>query len=316
MSEICCNAAEDGTQQASLDLQGNGTLQSLGSDISPITLSVENVDQNILRVKMGANGRFEVPETLFQNIGQGDSLAVLWPSAYLTRHDPLCQMYRVQHALQVCMKAQAGPCTCTSRRITSAAQAGCRGIQTMDCSTARLPLGLLSHVWDLAQQPSSTLQAIALFSRCVAVLWDVRCTLGHANPREIVSEAGWRRKADADKTAPAALQDQYLELTSSIPLSATLFGLGEFTTNTGFPLRRDGLPYTLWTRDQPPAVPNINLYGSHPIIMDVRDGTSSTLQMSRWPPVDHLYAQWHFLPSISNRHSMHHSVRAGHTSTS
>ena len=48
-------------------------MQSLGSDISPITLSVENVDQNILRVKMGANGRFEVPGSLFQNTGQGDS---------------------------------------------------------------------------------------------------------------------------------------------------------------------------------------------------------------------------------------------------
>ena len=70
--EICCMAAADGTQQASLDLQGNGTLQSLGSDISPITLSVENIDQNILRVKMGANGRFEVPGSLFQNTGQGD----------------------------------------------------------------------------------------------------------------------------------------------------------------------------------------------------------------------------------------------------
>ena len=58
---FCCSAAADGAQQASLDLQGNGTMQSLGSDISPITLSVENVDQNILRVKMGANGRFEVP---------------------------------------------------------------------------------------------------------------------------------------------------------------------------------------------------------------------------------------------------------------
>ena len=48
-------------------------MQSLGSDISPITLSVENIDQNILRVKMGANGRFEVPGSLFQNTGQGDS---------------------------------------------------------------------------------------------------------------------------------------------------------------------------------------------------------------------------------------------------
>ncbi len=47
-------------------------MQSLGSDISPITLSVENIDQNILRVKMGANGRFEVPGSLFQNTGQGN----------------------------------------------------------------------------------------------------------------------------------------------------------------------------------------------------------------------------------------------------
>ena len=73
---------------------------------------------------------------------------------------------------------------------------------------------------------------------------------------------------DIEKTA---VQDQYIELTSSIPSNANLFGLGEFTSNTGFPLRRDGLPYTLWTRDQPPAVPNTNLYGSHPIILDVRD---------------------------------------------
>ena len=68
------------------------------------------------------------------------------------------------------------------------------------------------------------------------------------------------------------LQDQYIELTSSIPSSATLFGLGEYTSNVGFPLRRDGIPYTLWNRDQPPAVPNANLYGSHPIILDIRDG--------------------------------------------
>ena len=81
--------------------------------------------------------------------------------------------------------------------------------------------------------------------------------------------------ATADDIASPALQDQYLEVTSSIPPSATLFGLGEFTTNTGFPLRRDGLPYTLWARDQPPAVPNINLYGSHPIILDVRNGKVS-----------------------------------------
>jgi CRISPR/Cas system endoribonuclease Cas6 (RAMP superfamily) len=61
-------------QQASLDLQGNGTMPFLGSDISPLALSVENVDQNILRVKIGANGRFEVPPSLFRNTGEGEQL--------------------------------------------------------------------------------------------------------------------------------------------------------------------------------------------------------------------------------------------------
>ena len=44
----------------------------LGSDITPLALTVENVDQNILRVKIGADGRFEVPNDLFQNTGQGE----------------------------------------------------------------------------------------------------------------------------------------------------------------------------------------------------------------------------------------------------
>lgn len=68
------------------------------------------------------------------------------------------------------------------------------------------------------------------------------------------------------------LQDQYLEISSKIPSSTTLYGLGEQASSTGFALRRDGLPYTLWTRDQPPNVPNVNSYGSHPFIMDVRKG--------------------------------------------
>lgn len=69
-SQALC--AADGTQQASLDLQGNGTMPFLGSDITPLALTVENIDQNILRVKIGANGRFEVPHDLFQNTGQGE----------------------------------------------------------------------------------------------------------------------------------------------------------------------------------------------------------------------------------------------------
>ena len=68
------------------------------------------------------------------------------------------------------------------------------------------------------------------------------------------------------------MQDQYLEISSAIPSDAQLFGLGERTSDLGFPLRRDGIPYVLWARDQPPTQPNSNLYGSHPFILDVRPG--------------------------------------------
>jgi alpha-glucosidase (family GH31 glycosyl hydrolase) len=68
------------------------------------------------------------------------------------------------------------------------------------------------------------------------------------------------------------MQDQYLEISSAIPTTAKLYGLGEEAPSTGFTLRRDGIPYTLWTRDQAPNVPNVNTYGAHPFIMDVREG--------------------------------------------
>ncbi len=76
------------------------------------------------------------------------------------------------------------------------------------------------------------------------------------------------------------MQDQYIEISSAIPANATLYGLGENAPSTGLVLRRDGIPYALWTRDQAPNVPNVNDYGAHPFIMDVRPGETSnqTLQ--------------------------------------
>lgn len=70
-------------------------------------------------------------------------------------------------------------------------------------------------------------------------------------------------------------QDQYIEVTSAIPANATLYGLGENAPTSGLVLRRDGIPYALWTRDQAPDVPNVNNYGAHPFIMDVRPGDTS-----------------------------------------
>ena len=69
------------------------------------------------------------------------------------------------------------------------------------------------------------------------------------------------------------LQDQYIEISTVVPASATLFGLGEHTSNDGIDLRRDGVAYAMWTRDQPPNLPNVGVYGAHPFYMDVREGS-------------------------------------------
>jgi hypothetical protein len=43
-------------------------------------------------------------------------------------------------------------------------------------------------------------------------------------------------------------KDQYNELTTDIPRSASLYGLGETTLSTGLLLPRDGRTITLWNR--------------------------------------------------------------------
>lgn len=67
-------------------------------------------------------------------------------------------------------------------------------------------------------------------------------------------------------------QDQYLEISTSVPETAALYGLGERTSSTGLILRRDGIPLALWNRDHQAAIPDQNVYGSHPILLDVREG--------------------------------------------
>ena len=57
----------------------------------------------------------------------------------------------------------------------------------------------------------------------------------------------------AADAAAHPLQDQYLEVTTSIPASSRFFGLGERTPSTGMELLKEGLPLTLWNRDQPAA---------------------------------------------------------------
>ena len=69
-------------------------------------------------------------------------------------------------------------------------------------------------------------------------------------------------------------KDQYLELTTSLDGSASLFGLGESTQTDGLVLT-PGTTYTLWARDTPAATFDQNLYGSHPFALELDKSTGA-----------------------------------------
>ena len=64
-------------------------------------------------------------------------------------------------------------------------------------------------------------------------------------------------------------KDQYLEISTSLPKSASLYGIGESTRPAGLKLAPRS-KYTLWAEDVASMNPDVNLYGSLPFYMDVR----------------------------------------------
>eukprot|EP01018_Ginkgo_biloba_P029324 Gb_01073 [translate_table: standard] len=68
-------------------------------------------------------------------------------------------------------------------------------------------------------------------------------------------------------------KDQYLEISTAIPSSASLYGVGE-NTRPSFRLERNR-NYTLWNLDVGSVNTFVDLYGSHPFYMDVRRGGSA-----------------------------------------
>ncbi|PWA83239.1 glycoside hydrolase family 31 [Artemisia annua] len=76
-----------------------------------------------------------------------------------------------------------------------------------------------------------------------------------------------------EKSSPYSslvFKDQYLEISTSLPQDASLYGLGENTQPHGIKLHPND-PYTLWTTDQSAINLNMDLYGSHPVYMDLRN---------------------------------------------
>lgn len=81
----------------------------------------------------------------------------------------------------------------------------------------------------------------------------------------------------------------YLVICLALYLSA-----GESTRSNGLRLTRNGHISTLWNRDQAAASTNVNLYGSHPILYDIREGRSLSMS-SLSILVRHLVADSHLL---------------------
>ncbi|EPS67425.1 hypothetical protein M569_07348, partial [Genlisea aurea] len=65
-------------------------------------------------------------------------------------------------------------------------------------------------------------------------------------------------------------KDQYLELCTKLPRDASLYGLGENTQPHGIKLYPND-PYTLYTTDISAINLNADLYGSHPVYLDLRN---------------------------------------------
>lgn len=74
-----------------------------------------------------------------------------------------------------------------------------------------------------------------------------------------------------DPYSSMVFKDQYLEISTRLPKSSSLYGLGENTQPGGIRLQPND-PYTLYTTDISAINLNTDLYGSHPVYMDLRNG--------------------------------------------
>ncbi|XP_074326364.1 alpha-xylosidase 1-like [Apium graveolens] len=74
----------------------------------------------------------------------------------------------------------------------------------------------------------------------------------------------------SDPFGNLVFKDQYIEISTKLPKDASLYGLGENTQPHGIKLYPND-PYTLYTTDISAINLNADLYGSHPVYMDLRN---------------------------------------------
>ncbi|XP_077243931.1 alpha-xylosidase 1-like [Tasmannia lanceolata] len=75
---------------------------------------------------------------------------------------------------------------------------------------------------------------------------------------------------ESDSYGNMVFKDQYLEISTKLPKTASIYGFGENTQPSGIRLQPND-PYTLYTTDISAINLNMDLYGSHPVYMDLRN---------------------------------------------
>lgn len=94
---------------------------------------------------------------------------------------------------------------------------------------------------------------------------------GFAVKRKSTGQILFNSSSDgSDPFGEMVFKDQYLEISTKLPKDASLYGLGENTQPHGIKLYPNE-PYTLYTMDISAINPNTDLYGSHPVYMDLRN---------------------------------------------
>ncbi|KAK9118461.1 hypothetical protein Scep_016554 [Stephania cephalantha] len=94
---------------------------------------------------------------------------------------------------------------------------------------------------------------------------------GFAVKRRSNGDVLFNSSADGgDPFGDLVFKDQYLEISTKLPKEASIYGLGENTQPSGIKLQPND-PYTLYTTDVSAINLNTDLYGSHPVYMDLRN---------------------------------------------
>ena len=293
----------------------------MGPDLAELDLKVEQVSPSILRVKVGAPGRWEVPKSIFHNTVSPPAGAASADADYTVggggggtvgregvagrvgparlpvrqpRHSPTSPPLQVTgDPFGFVVKRKKDKTVLfdsTGQRFVFKAS-GCGRVVgwvgRAGHGRAADALGAGGRIKAATAGPGAlwtttakkegdcrkhTVQEAVLGGGQAARDWSRRPVGTHGHRPPPLPTTNRPHPQHPHPPPPTHLQDQYMEISTSLPKSAALYGLGEATSTTGIEIQRDGKPHTLWNHDSPAAWPGPNMYGSWPIIMDVRDG--------------------------------------------